>query len=125
MLKDTKTKGVKPESIVIMNYKASLIDGYVFDDTYARKAPAHLSMINLIDGLKEGLMLMHTGSKYKFYIPSKLAYKDVQMRDIPPNSTLVFEIELLKVLKPGEMKAITNLDMSGHGTTKQGNQVSK
>ncbi|RXJ96242.1 peptidylprolyl isomerase [Malaciobacter molluscorum] len=125
VLKDTKTKGVKPESIVIMNYKASLIDGYVFDDTYARKAPAHLSMINLIDGLKEGLMLMHTGSKYKFYIPSKLAYKDVQMRDIPPNSTLVFEIELLKVLKPGEMKAVSNLDMSGHGTTKQGNQVSK
>lgn len=97
-------KGEKPkkESIVMMNYKASLLDGTVFDDTYARKTPAHLSMINVIDGLQEGLMLMKEGSKFKLVIPSELAYGDTEMRDIPPGSTVVFEIELLKVLKPGE-----------------------
>ncbi|RXJ87137.1 FKBP-type peptidyl-prolyl cis-trans isomerase [Arcobacter sp. CECT 8985] len=127
VIKDS-SKGEKPkaESIVIMNYKASLINGHEFDNTYKRKAPAHLSMINIIDGLKEGLMLMHIGSKYKFYIPSKLAYKNVQMRDIPPNSILIFEVELSKVLKPGAMKLKSNFSMTGHGTTKQGNpKVSK
>jgi FKBP-type peptidyl-prolyl cis-trans isomerase FkpA len=98
-------KGEKPkkESIVMLNYKASLLDGTVFDDTYARKTPAHLSMINVIDGLQEGLMLMNEGSKFKLIIPSELAYGDAEMRDIPPGSTVIFDIELLKVLKPGEM----------------------
>lgn len=104
VLKQGNGKEVKPESIVILNYKASLLDGYVFDDTYARKAPAHLSMINVIDGLKEGLLMMKEGAKYKFVIPSKLGYGNVQMRDIPPNSPLIFEVELLKVLKPGALK---------------------
>ncbi|RXJ69126.1 peptidylprolyl isomerase [Halarcobacter ebronensis] len=117
IIKDAKGEKPKPESIVIINYKASLSDGYVFDDTYERKTPAHLSMINVIDGLKEGLMLMSTGSKYTFYIPSKLAYGSVQMRDVPPNSTLVFEIELSKVLKPGDMKVNNDVEI-GHGTTK-------
>ena len=99
-----KGKTPKLESIVIINYKASLIDGYVFDSTYNKKSPAHLSMINIVDGLKEGLMLMQEGSKVKLTIPSKLGYSNIQMRDIPPSSVLIFEVELLKVLKPGEMK---------------------
>lgn len=98
-------KGEKPkqESIVVMNYKAYLIDGKVFDDTYARKSPAHLSMINIIDGLQEGLMLMNEGSKFKLVIPSELAYGNMDMNEIPAGSTVVFEIELQKVMKPGEL----------------------
>jgi len=113
ILKQGKGKTPKPESIAIINYKASLIDGYVFDDTYERKSPAHLSMVNVVDGLKEGLMLMKAGAKYKFTIPSKLGYSNVQMRDIPPNSVLIFEVELLKVLKPGEGKKKKKFEMMG------------
>lgn len=119
VIKQGKGKKPKAESIVIINYKASLLDGYVFDDTYARKSPAHLSMVNVVDGLKEGLMLMNEGSKVKLFIPSKLGYGSVQMRDIPPNSVLVFEIELSKVLKPGEMKEKPKFMMMGQDSKKE------
>ena len=74
----------KPESIIIVNYKASFAGGKVFDET--KEAPAHLSMLNLIPGLEEGLMLMKEGEK-----------------GIPGGETIVFEIELIKVLKPSEL----------------------
>lgn len=93
----------KKESIVVMNYKAYLVDGKVFDSTYERKEPSHLSMINIIDGLQEGLMLMSEGSKYKLVIPSELAYGNAEMQEIPGGSTVIFEVELTKVLKPGEL----------------------
>ena len=93
----------KKESIVMMNYKAYLVDGKVFDDTYERKAPSHLSMVNIVDGLQEGLMLMPEGSKYKLVIPNELAYGNADMQEIPGGSTVIFEVELMKVLKPGEL----------------------
>ncbi|WP_263833807.1 FKBP-type peptidyl-prolyl cis-trans isomerase [Sulfurospirillum oryzae] len=93
----------KKESIVLMNYKAYLVNGKVFDSTYERKEPAHLSMVNIVDGLQEGLMLMPEGSKYKLVIPSDLAYGNADMQEIPGGSTVVFEVELTKVLKPGEL----------------------
>ncbi len=91
----------KPESIIIASYKASFIDGKVFDET--KEAPAHLSMLNLIPGLEEGLMLMKEGDKYKFVIPPELAYGDSGVENIPGGATIVFEIELIKVLKPSEL----------------------
>ena len=91
----------KPESIIIVNYKASFAGGKVFDET--KEAPAHLSMLNLIPGLEEGLMLMKEGEKFKFVIPPELAYGDSGMEGIPGGETIVFEIELIKVLKPGEL----------------------
>jgi FKBP-type peptidyl-prolyl cis-trans isomerase FkpA len=94
----------KLESTVVVDYKASLIDGYEFDNTYITKKPVHLAMINVVNGLKEGLMLMKAGSKFTLYIPSSLGYGDVQMVDIPPNSVLIFEIELKEVIKPGGSK---------------------
>ncbi|AII14826.1 FKBP-type peptidyl-prolyl cis-trans isomerase [Campylobacter iguaniorum] len=103
VIKPAKGEKPKPESIVLINYKAYLVDGKVFDDTYEKKSPAHLSMINIIDGLKEALLLMNTGSKYKVVIPSNLAYGEAGMGEIPGGSTVVFEIELMKVLKPGEL----------------------
>ncbi|WP_299187661.1 FKBP-type peptidyl-prolyl cis-trans isomerase N-terminal domain-containing protein [uncultured Campylobacter sp.] len=103
ILKSAKGDKPKPESIIVLNYKAYLLDGTVFDETYSAKMPAHLSMINLIDGLQEGLLMMDTGSKYKFVIPSDLAYGNEGMEKIPGGSTVVFEAELLKVLKPGEL----------------------
>ena len=110
----------KKESIVVMNYKAYLIDGKVFDSTYERKEPSHLSMINIVDGLQEGLMLMNEGSKYKLVIPNELAYGNADMQDIPGGSTVIFEVELTKVLKPGELsnsaKPLSEEEMKqGHG----------
>ena len=101
-VKTSKTGATpKQESIIIANYKASFIDGKVFDET--KEAPAHLSMLNLIPGLEEGLMLMKEGDKFKFVIPPELAYGDSGMEGIPGGETIVFEIELVKVLKPGEL----------------------
>ena len=91
----------KPESILIASYKASFIDGKGFDET--KEAPAHLSMLNLIPGLEEGLMLMKEGDKYKFVIPPELAYGESGVENIPGGATIVFEIELIKVLKPSEL----------------------
>lgn len=101
----------KPESLVSLNYKASLIDGYVFEDTYGRKGNTTLSMINIVDGLKEGLMLMNKGSKFKLYIPSKMGYGNVQMKDIPPNSTLIFEVDLEDIKKPSDMNPNKKFNM--------------
>ncbi len=106
VLKKAKNKGkkVEPSSIVVVNYKASLTDGSVFDSTYKRKMPAHLSMINIIEGLQEGLLMMQEGDKYRFTIPSELAYKEEGVADVPPNSVIIFEIDLVKVMAPGEFK---------------------
>ena len=97
-----------------------LVDGKVFDSTYERNEPSHLSMINIIDGLQEGLMLMSEGSKYKLVIPSELAYGNAEMQEIPGGSAVIFEVELTKVLKPGELtnsaKPLSDEEMKqGHG----------
>ncbi|MBE3605425.1 FKBP-type peptidyl-prolyl cis-trans isomerase [Campylobacter sp. RM13119] len=101
----------KPESIVEVHYKGYLPNGEVFENTYDNKTSMHLSLINVIEGFKEGLLLMNAGSKYKFVIPSELAYADEELETIPAGSTVVFEVELLKVLKPGEYSKIVK-DMS-------------
>ena len=126
MAKNAKNKSVKTtkdESVVVVNYKAYLIDGTVFEDTTTSKTPAHLSMVNIIDGLGEGLKLMKAGSKYKFTIPSELAYGDQGMDAVPAGAVVIFEAELLKVLKPGELagaaKELTEKEIKNfHGTQK-------
>ena len=85
---------------VTVNYKGSLLDGTVFDSSYDRGQPVSFPLGNVIPGWTEGVQLMTPGSKYKFYIPAKLAYGE---RGAPPkigpNSTLVFEVELIGVEK--------------------------
>lgn len=120
----------KRESIIVANYKAYLIDGTVFEDTGDNKTPAHLSMINLIDGLQEGLLMMNGNSKYKFVIPPELGYGDEDIESVPPGSTLVFEIELIKALKPGELageakKLSETQPRNFHGAHSHGNSVSR
>lgn len=96
----TKGTGARPKAsdTVVVNYKGSLIDGTVFDSSYERKTPATLPLNGVIKGWQEGLQLMRVGAKYKFYIPSDLAYgKKGAGSRIGPNEALVFEVELLKV----------------------------
>ena len=96
----TEGKGIKPgpRSNVTCHYHGSLIDGTVFDSSVKRGQPATFPLNRVISGWTEGLQLMGVGSKWRFFIPPNLAYGDRQTgSDIGPNSTLIFEVELLGV----------------------------
>lgn len=92
--------GIRPKATdtVLVNYKGTLLNGKQFDSSYDRNEPLSLPLNGVIAGWTEGVQLMQTGSKYKFFIPYHLAYGERGAgADIPPYSTLIFEIELLKV----------------------------
>lgn len=87
-----------PTDTVLVNYKGTLLNGKQFDSSYDRNEPLSLSLDRVIPGWTEGMQLMPKGSKYRFFIPYHLAYgENGAGQDIPPFSTLIFEIELLKV----------------------------
>jgi len=96
----TEGAGIKPgaRSNVTCHYHGLLIDGTVFDSSVERGQPATFPLNRVISGWTEGLQLMGVGSKWRFFIPPNLAYGDRQTgSDIGPNSTLIFEVELLGV----------------------------
>ncbi|CDL87522.1 FKBP-type peptidyl-prolyl cis-trans isomerase [Xenorhabdus cabanillasii] len=82
---------------VVVNYKGSLIDGKVFDSSYERKEPLSIPLDKVIQGWKEGFQYLKKGGKMKLVIPPELAYGKNGVQEIPANSTLVFEIELLDI----------------------------
>ena len=92
--------GPKPKENdrVKVHYLGTLIDGTTFDSSYERQTPAEFPLNGVIKGWTEGLQLMSVGSKYKLFIPGELAYGADGQGPIPPNSTLVFEVELLEIL---------------------------
>ena len=92
----------KETDTAVVNYRGTLIDGTEFDSSYKRGEPATFPVNRVIKGWTEALQLMKPGAKYKLFIPSNLAYgAGGAGQDIGPNSTLIFEVELLSV-KPGE-----------------------
>ncbi len=93
--------GVKPSlnDKVSVHFTGTLINGKIFDSSYQTGRPFTTKVTELIEGWKEALQLMSEGSKWILYIPSELAYGTHTNHGIPPNSTLIFEVELLKVLK--------------------------
>ena len=96
----TKGSGTKPvaESNVTVHYKGTLIDGTVFDSSYSRGEAATLSLAQVIKGWQEVVPMMATGSKWQVYVPADLAYGDRAASEvIGPESTLIFEIELISV----------------------------
>ena len=90
--------GSKPAASnkVTCHYHGTLIDGTVFDSSVRRGQPATFPLNQVIKGWTEGLQLMPTGSKWRFFIPPNLGYGDRQVGgQIGPNSTLIFDVELL------------------------------
>ena len=94
----------KLSDLVLTHYKGEFIDGRVFDNSYERGKPQPFPVNQVISGWSEALQLMKPGAKWKLFVPSYLAYGETGFqRDIPPNATLIFEMELLEV-NPSEEK---------------------
>ncbi|WP_332687255.1 FKBP-type peptidyl-prolyl cis-trans isomerase [Devosia sp.] len=95
--------GARPQPIdrVRVNYHGTLLDGTVFDSSYERGQPAEFALDQVIAGWTEGVALMPIGAKYRFWIPGDLAYgaKGTPGGPIGPNSTLVFDVELMAILQ--------------------------
>ncbi len=96
--KATGTVSPKPTDTVKVHYHGTLLDGTVFDSSVERGEPISFPLNGVIPGWTEGLQLMKVGDKFKFEIPPNLAYgPNSPSPKIPPNSTLVFEVELLGI----------------------------
>lgn len=94
-------KGPKPVETdkVKVHYHGTLVDGTVFDSSVQRGEPAEFGVNQVIKGWIEGIQLMSVGSKYKFYIPQELAYGPQERGQIKPFSALIFEVELIAIVK--------------------------
>ena len=92
-----------PTDRVRVNYSGTLLDGTEFDSSYKNGAPAEFALNEVVRGWTEGVGLMPVGSKYRFWIPAKLAYGAQGMPNSPigPNAALTFDVELMAILPPG------------------------
>jgi FKBP-type peptidyl-prolyl cis-trans isomerase len=95
----TQGTGPKPTATdtVVCNYKGTLLDNSEFDSSYSRNQPLTIPVGGVIKGWTEALQLMPVGSKWQLFIPSDLAYGPQAKGPIGPNSTLIFEVELLSI----------------------------
>jgi FKBP-type peptidyl-prolyl cis-trans isomerase FklB len=112
--------GPKPATTdsVIVNYKGTLIDKTEFDSSYKRGEPATIPVSGVIKGWTEALQLMPVGSKWELYIPSDLAYGPrAASAEIGPNSTLLFEVELLSIQPKAAETTAPSATTPGASTT--------
>jgi FKBP-type peptidyl-prolyl cis-trans isomerase len=93
----------KDSDTVVCHYRGKLINGTEFDSSYSRNEPAEFPVMGVIPGWTEALKTMKVGEKRELYIPSDLAYGAQGRPGIPPNSVLIFDIELLEIKKGPEM----------------------
>lgn len=99
VVKEGNGKKPGPNDVVTVHYTGRLIDGTMFDSSVERGEPATFAVGQVIPGWVEGLQLMSEGSAYRLFIPSELAYGEHGTGPIQPNSTLIFDVQLLKVGK--------------------------
>jgi FKBP-type peptidyl-prolyl cis-trans isomerase FklB len=91
-------KTAAADNSVVVNYRGTLIDGTEFDSSYERGKPATFQVKKVIKGWREALQLMKEGAQWELFIPPELAYGKRGMRNrIPPNSALIYEVELISV----------------------------
>ena len=101
VLKEGTGEKPKPTDVVTVHYTGSFLDGTEFNSSYKRNQPENIPLNLAIKGWSEGLQLMSQGAKYKFFIPSDLAYGNKGAgEDIGPDATLIFEVELLGIKAP-------------------------
>lgn len=100
---ETKGTGKVPTAsdTVVCHYRGSLIDGTEFDSSYKKGMPAEFGVQGVIKGWTEALLMMPVGSKWKLFIPAEMAYGERGRPNIPANSTLLFDIELVDIKAPG------------------------
>ncbi|MGY4516112.1 FKBP-type peptidyl-prolyl cis-trans isomerase [Lysobacter sp. HA18] len=93
----------KADDVVTVHYTGTLLDGTKFDSSYDHGGPATLPLGQVVPGWREGIQLMPVGSKYRLWIPASLGYGEAGTPGgpIPPNATLVFDVELIGIGKPG------------------------
>lgn len=106
---ETKGTGKVPSTndTVVCHYRGTLIDGTEFDSSYKRSEPSSFGVTGVIKGWTEALLMMPVGSKWKLFIPSDLAYGERGRPGIPPNSTLLFDIELVSIKDPAAAGAVS------------------
>jgi FKBP-type peptidyl-prolyl cis-trans isomerase FklB len=98
VIKAGEGKSPKATDSVSVNYSGTLIDGTEFDSSYDRGKPVTFQLKKVIKGWREALQLMKEGAKWELYIPPELAYgKRTPNKTIPPNSALIYEVELIAV----------------------------
>lgn len=97
VIQEGEGKSPAETSTVTVHYEGKLTDGKVFDSSYERGQPATFGLNRVIRGWTEGLQLMKEGSIYELYIPSDLGYGERGQQSIPPNSVLIFKVELIEV----------------------------
>jgi len=98
-------EGENPQATdwVTVHYEGTHVDGRVFDSSYERGEPSSFPLNRVIAGWTEGLQLMKPGAKYRFWIPSELAYgKSGKAPSIEPNEMLMFDVELISIGMPGQ-----------------------
>lgn len=93
----------KPDDVVVVHYKGTLVDGTEFDSSYKRNTPAEFPINGVIPGWAEGLQLLRKGGKGIFYVPPELGYGDRPRQQIPGNAVLIFDVHLIDV-KPGSVQ---------------------
>ena len=95
----TNGSGAVPaaDDVVTVNYRGTLLNGTEFDNSYKRGRPLEFPVNGVIRGWTEALQMMHAGSKWKLFIPAGLAYGEQGRPSIPPNSVLIFEVDLISV----------------------------
>src|SRR4051812_14916138 len=97
VLKEGRGLAPTPESKVTVHYRSALVDGTQLADSYKQQKPVTVALDRIIRGWREGLQLMKEGAKWELVVPPELAYGKRGSTGIGPDSTLVFEVELLKV----------------------------
>jgi FKBP-type peptidyl-prolyl cis-trans isomerase FkpA/FKBP-type peptidyl-prolyl cis-trans isomerase FklB len=104
VLEEGDGKSPSVEDTVRVHYKGTLINGETFDSSYERGEPVEFPLSGTIKGFTEGLQLMKVGGKWKFFVPANLAYGEINHQGIPPNATLIFEVELLEIVSEADSK---------------------